>query len=133
MEKRIDLQNFNDDHMRARGKGSLLESKGQEFDRDRYELARVGKKQVLKVSFAFKDGLSGLTALASVWFGFYDWSFLWVRFAVLPRCHSPARCRIAAITMQQSKHLAEEDGVLQLVGQWLIEYSLMCTWETMLV
>jgi hypothetical protein len=80
MEKRIDLQNFDDDHLRARGKGSLLESKGQEFDRDRYELARVGKKQVLKVSFAFKDGLSGLTALAPVWFGFDDRSFLWCEF-----------------------------------------------------
>lgn len=50
MEKRIDLQGFDDDILRARGKSSISESKGnQEFDRDRYELARVGKQQVLKV------------------------------------------------------------------------------------
>jgi choline transport protein len=49
MEKSIDLQTFDDDIVRARGKGSVAESKGQDFDRDRYELARVGKQQVLKV------------------------------------------------------------------------------------
>jgi len=49
MEKRIDLQAFDDDVLRARRKGSVSESKGQDFDRDRYELARVGKQQVLKV------------------------------------------------------------------------------------
>ena len=49
MEKRINLQTFDDDSLRARGKGSVSDSKGQGFDRDRYELARVGKQQVLKV------------------------------------------------------------------------------------
>jgi choline transport protein len=50
MEKRIDLQTFDDDIVRARGNGSISEAKGkQEFDKDRYELARVGKQQVLKV------------------------------------------------------------------------------------
>lgn len=50
MEKQIDLQTFDRDVLRNRtGKDSLSEAKGQEFDRDRYELARVGKEQVLKV------------------------------------------------------------------------------------
>ena len=49
MEKRINLQAFDDDSLRARDKGSVSDSKGQGFDRDRYELARVGKQQVLKV------------------------------------------------------------------------------------
>lgn len=50
MEKHIDLQSFDDDVLRARNNGSISEAKGkQEFDRDRYELARVGKQQVLKV------------------------------------------------------------------------------------
>jgi hypothetical protein len=49
MEKRMELQAMDDDVLRARGKGSISEMKGQEFDRDRYELARVGKEQVLKV------------------------------------------------------------------------------------
>lgn len=50
MEKHIDLQTFHEDALRVRGTGSLSETKGkQEFDRDRYELARVGKRQVLKV------------------------------------------------------------------------------------
>jgi hypothetical protein len=50
MEKHIDLQTFDDDNLRNRGKTSISDVKGQEFDRDRYELARVGKEQVLKVS-----------------------------------------------------------------------------------
>ena len=54
MEKGIDLQTFDED-LRARNKGSISESKGQDFDRDRYELARVGKQQVLKVSFSTDD------------------------------------------------------------------------------
>jgi choline transport protein len=49
MEKHIDLQAFDDDAIRARRKISISEAKGQDFDRDRYELARVGKQQVLKV------------------------------------------------------------------------------------
>jgi choline transport protein len=70
MEKRIDLQTFGDDHLRARGKDSMSESKGQEFDRDRYELARVGKEQVLKVRFTFADGVPGSDRLSvgSVWY-----------------------------------------------------------------
>lgn len=49
MEKQIDLQTFGGDVLRNRGKDSISDVKGQEFDRDRYELARVGKEQVLKV------------------------------------------------------------------------------------
>ena len=49
MEKHIDLQAFDGEVLRNRGKDSISEVKGQEFDRDRYELARVGKEQVLKV------------------------------------------------------------------------------------
>jgi choline transport protein len=49
MEKGIDLRTLNDDVLRARDRGSISESKAQNFDNDRYELARVGKKQVLKV------------------------------------------------------------------------------------
>lgn len=50
MEKHIDLQTFNDDDgPRARANGSLSEAKGKGFDKDRYELARAGKQQVLKV------------------------------------------------------------------------------------
>jgi hypothetical protein len=52
MEKSIDLQTFDDNVLRARGRGSVSESKGHDFDRDRYELARVGKQQVLKVGCA---------------------------------------------------------------------------------
>jgi choline transport protein len=51
MEKGIDLHTFDDDVVRAKGKRCMAESKAaQDFDRDRYELARVGKQQVLKVS-----------------------------------------------------------------------------------
>lgn len=50
MEKHIELQPFNGDGLRnRRDKDSISEVKGAEFDRDRYELARVGKEQVLKV------------------------------------------------------------------------------------
>jgi hypothetical protein len=49
MEKYIDPQTFNHEIMRQWGRGSISEGKGQQFDRDRYELARVGKEQVLKV------------------------------------------------------------------------------------
>jgi choline transport protein len=55
MEKGIDLQTFRDDALRARGKGSLSESKDQEFGQDQLELARVGKRQVLKVCRAQTD------------------------------------------------------------------------------
>jgi choline transport protein len=49
MEKGIDLRAMNEDGLRARDRGSISESKGQDFDQDREDLARVGKKQVLKV------------------------------------------------------------------------------------
>lgn len=50
MEKTIDLQTFDDDVLRQRAKNSVSEAKGaSDFDRDKYELARAGKKQVLKV------------------------------------------------------------------------------------
>jgi choline transport protein len=51
MEKHHELQDL-DRHTvlrNRREKDSLSGVKGQEFDRDRYELARVGKEQVLKV------------------------------------------------------------------------------------
>jgi len=48
MEKTVDLQTI-DDELRHRGT-SVSEAKGNDFDRDRYELARAGKQQVLKVS-----------------------------------------------------------------------------------
>lgn len=51
MEKQIHLQNFDDEGvLRPRERHLVSGSKGQEFDRDRYELARVGKEQVLKVN-----------------------------------------------------------------------------------
>ena len=50
MEKHLELQNFDGNVLRnRRDKDSISDAKGQEFDRDRYELARVGKEQVLKV------------------------------------------------------------------------------------
>ncbi len=50
MEKHVELQTFDGDMLRnRREKDSISDVKGQEFDRDRYELARVGKEQVLKV------------------------------------------------------------------------------------
>lgn len=53
MEKGIDLQTMGEDAIRNRARaGSMSEAKGQEWDQDRYELARVGKKEVLKVGAA---------------------------------------------------------------------------------
>lgn len=50
MEKNMDLQHFDEDGLRVRAKSSISDRKGgQEFDQDRDDLARVGKKQVLKV------------------------------------------------------------------------------------
>jgi choline transport protein len=49
MEKHIDLQTFDHEILRQRGRGSISEGRGPKFDRDKYELARVGKEQVLKV------------------------------------------------------------------------------------
>lgn len=61
MEKHIDLQTFDGEILRARGaKGSVSESKGHDIDRDdrdRYELARVGKQQVLKVRIMTRQSL----------------------------------------------------------------------------
>jgi hypothetical protein len=76
MEKRMELQSMDDDVLRARGKGSISEMKGQEFDRDRYELARVGKEQVLKVRFPSQRHDLSLRISASVWIGFHDRSVL---------------------------------------------------------
>lgn len=53
MEKVIDMRAFDDEVLRNRGGGSVSDAKGfTDFDRDRYELARAGKKQVLKVCSA---------------------------------------------------------------------------------
>ncbi|EUC44350.1 hypothetical protein COCMIDRAFT_27322 [Bipolaris oryzae ATCC 44560] len=61
MEKRIRLQNVDDEGViRPRERRLMAGSKGQEFDRDRYELARVGKEQVLKRRF----GLVSMTGLS---------------------------------------------------------------------
>ncbi|KAF2637584.1 amino acid transporter [Massarina eburnea CBS 473.64] len=60
MEKTIDLQTM-DDEFRQRAKSSVSEAKGiNDFDRDRYELARAGKEQVLKRRF----GLVSMTGLS---------------------------------------------------------------------
>jgi choline transport protein len=53
MEKNMAMQNIDDDGLRARGKNSISDQKRTpEFDQDRYDLARVGKEQVLKVCVA---------------------------------------------------------------------------------
>jgi hypothetical protein len=76
MEKHIDLQAFDDDAIRARRKNSISEVKGQVFDRDRYELARVGKQQVLKVCDVRSRLLQWLIVVATLWVGEHDGSFL---------------------------------------------------------
>ncbi|OSS47615.1 hypothetical protein B5807_07485 [Epicoccum nigrum] len=53
LDRRVVLRN-------RRDKDSLSGVKGQEFDRDRYELAKVGKEQVLKRRF----GLVSMTGLS---------------------------------------------------------------------
>lgn len=66
MEKRIGLQNLDNDILRARDRRLVVaETKGHDFDRDRYELARVGKEQVLKVSF----GRTYSSAFVHTWRG----------------------------------------------------------------
>ncbi|KAJ4987854.1 amino acid permease [Stagonosporopsis vannaccii] len=61
MEKHVELQTLDGDTVRhRRDKDSVSDGKGQEFDRDRYELARVGKEQVLKRRF----GLVSMTGLS---------------------------------------------------------------------
>ncbi|KAF2475870.1 amino acid transporter [Lindgomyces ingoldianus] len=59
MDKIIELQTLDDEVLHLRRKG--LESKlASDFDRDKYELARVGKKQVLKRRFGLVS-MTGLT------------------------------------------------------------------------
>ncbi|KAJ5057878.1 amino acid/polyamine transporter I [Bipolaris maydis] len=61
MEKRIHLQNIDDEGvLQPRERRLVSGSKVQQFDRDRYELARVGKEQVLKRRF----GLVSMTGLS---------------------------------------------------------------------
>lgn len=56
MEKGIDLETLGEDALRHRARGSISESKGKDWDQqaeqDRFELARVGKREVLKVGAA---------------------------------------------------------------------------------
>jgi len=78
MEKHIELQRFNHEPLRPRGRGSVSEGKGRQFDNDRYELAKVGKKQVLKVGADLPIRLLGLIMVASLRTGVDDGSLLWV-------------------------------------------------------
>jgi choline transport protein len=56
MDKTVELRTLDDEVLHHRGKGSIAESKPPtDFDRDRYDLARVGKKQVLKASVLEKS------------------------------------------------------------------------------
>ena len=59
MEKTLEFQTLDDEGVRQRDGGSLSEAKPVSFDKDRYELARVGKQQVLKVGNVF--GLATMT------------------------------------------------------------------------
>jgi hypothetical protein len=77
MEKGIDLQPFGDEALRARSKGSLSESKGQEIDQDRIDLAKVGKQQVLKVCDSLPGPTCSLTVVAAVWIGEHDRAVVW--------------------------------------------------------
>ena len=76
MEKQIELQRFNHEPLRPRGRGSISEGKGQRFDNDRYELAKVGKKQVLKVCSVLTIVMTGLIMVASLRTGVYDWTLM---------------------------------------------------------
>jgi len=78
MEKHIELQRFGHEPLRPRGRRSISEGKGQQFDHDRYELAKVGKKQVLKVGAVLTICLLGLIMIASLRTGVDDGSLLWV-------------------------------------------------------
>ena len=50
MEKAFELQTLDEEVLHFRGQRLVSESKmASDFDRDRYELARAGKQQVLKV------------------------------------------------------------------------------------
>ncbi|KAJ4292061.1 hypothetical protein N0V90_009960 [Kalmusia sp. IMI 367209] len=72
MEKVLEFQTLDDDGVRQRGGGSLSEAKPASFDRDRYELARVGKQQVLKRRFGLvsRSELSSAIPTAG---GQYHW------------------------------------------------------------
>jgi hypothetical protein len=78
MDKHIDLQTFNHELLRPRGRVSISKGKGQQFDRDRYELARVGKEQVLKVCSISETHPVVLIMLAPLWTGVDDRPLLWV-------------------------------------------------------
>ncbi|KAF2014378.1 amino acid transporter [Aaosphaeria arxii CBS 175.79] len=61
MEKAVELRTLDDEVLHNRGRGSVLAEKvAGDFDRDRYELARAGKQQVLKRRF----GLVSMTGLS---------------------------------------------------------------------
>lgn len=79
MEKTIELQTLDEEVLHHRRRGSVTQSKAaSDFDRDRYELARVGKQQVLKVCDILKHGLAiADVETAPVRTGVYDWAFLW--------------------------------------------------------
>jgi choline transport protein len=49
MEKTVELRALEDEVIHRRGR-TVSDPKAASFDRDRYELARAGKQQVLKVS-----------------------------------------------------------------------------------
>ncbi|KAF1913212.1 amino acid/polyamine transporter I [Ampelomyces quisqualis] len=72
----IDLQTLGNDAIRARRRESISESKGQDFDQDRYELARVGKQQVLKVRHSQSALCLSLIMVAALWIGEHDGAFV---------------------------------------------------------
>jgi hypothetical protein len=56
MEKTVELQTLEDEVLHRKGR-TVSETKAASFDRDRYELARAGKQQVLKVSRSFPPNI----------------------------------------------------------------------------
>jgi hypothetical protein len=52
MEKTVELHALDDEVLDHRRKSSVPSKPASDFDRDRYELARAGKQQVLKVSLS---------------------------------------------------------------------------------
>lgn len=76
----MELQTFDKDVMMRRRleKDSISDFKAgnNQDDRDRYELERVGKKQVLKVSIHLLRIIAELTMTAPLRPGIYDRSFL---------------------------------------------------------
>lgn len=71
MEKHVELRTLDGDMLRfRRDKDSVSDAKCQEFDRDRYELARVGKEQVLKVRTHQSRGflVADIHSVALVWY-----------------------------------------------------------------